>query len=179
MPAAEFYCFRNTPLCSLPFPKLVPVAKSAFQSLCPPRVPKRLDHHHCHCLVHIHTYILVALHWALPSGSNVAPLNGCPYSCADDRPEAGRLTHLLRCFLSSSFATIPSAWAEDRALLRSNSSAVPGAGTEAGSAKDPVFPFPNFRTGTNAVNLGGLGAKPPEEPTSRSPRFHHNGRPFL
>ena len=129
----------------------------------------------------LHAHILVVFHWTtLPSGFNADPLNGCPYSGLDNRPEVGRLTHSPHRFpLRFRFATIASAWAQDRALLRSNPSADPGAGTEAGSATDPVFPFPNFRTGTNALNLGGLGAKPPEEPTSRSPRFHQNGRPFL
>src|SRR5262245_52696835 len=51
---------------------------------------------------------------------------------------SSRLLHVLGRFRRiPSFATMPAAWAEDRALPGSNPSAVPGANTEWGGAMPP------------------------------------------
>src|SRR5262245_21032637 len=111
----------------------------------------------------------------LPSGFNADWMNGCPVCFLDNRPEGGRLKHSLRWFVGPfAFVTIALAWAEDRALLGSNLSAVPRAGTKAGSGNGPLLPFPDFRPGTSASNPGGLGAKPPDNlialPCSQRPQ---------
>src|SRR5207237_881478 len=71
---------------------------------------------------------------------------------------------------------------EHRALLRSNPSTEPGPGRKRGRQPIPLASLPSFRTGTNALNLGGLGAKPPDKPTSHLPARNsaeRQGRPFL